>query len=407
MKKIISIVLVLALTFALAACGNGDSSPSSAPPADSGSNASSPPAVVADGGTTTNTPAPIQPPSATETPSAAPPGGTIGFLTDDVDHWARPEYYIIYYNFSVTNLSAQMAEVLTDLGTVYNFRLEQTTANGDADFYITNLLTILIKDPDGLIMDVQAELAPRVSEILDEYNVPATAMLNRATDVDGRALIPCAVLNQYEVGRVQVEYLNNIYKDYWGDIDPSEIGLLMMDYSPNVEINRRTLGAEEKWNELFPGQPSFHGDTAPFGLSMEGGYNVANSIISANTDIRYWFVTGSTEDITLGATRAVEALDMVDTVLITSIGVAVLPLEWDSGYDGNWIAIYYVPPIYYCGTALFGLLALIDGRATKDTLWPEYISPGDQAAILTLSAEMMTRDNYATFLTDIMAAYGL
>lgn len=398
MKKAISILLVAVMVFAIAACaGGGDNAKSqqqSPPPAASVSAVPSP-SQSADNEETS--------PSGT----AGGASGTIGFVTDDVDHWAREPYDIVYYNYTNTNFTAQITDILTNLGEKYNFNLEQLSANADGDFYISNLHTILNKEPDGLLINLLVELAPRVSEIVQEYNVPTVAMMIRAMDAEGRMVLPSVVVDQYEVGRRQVQFLKDVYKDYWGDIDSSEIALLVLDMSSNVEFTRRTEGAKEKWDELFPNQQYFYGDTATYGLTAEGGYTVTNSILSANPGVKYWFIVGTAEDLVLGGTRAVEALGKEDTVLITSIGVSVLPSEWDNGYEGSWIAIYWIPPAMYAGTAVFGLLAMIDGRATMDTLWPEYKAPGDKAACFTLDIDMVTRDRYKTYLYDINSGFGI
>ncbi len=389
MKKILALVLVLSMALMLVACG--------APAVDKEPQPSqTPSAAVSE--------TPSQQP-AEETPSSD--GGTIGYVTDDVDQWARDAYHLVYYNYRPSNVTFQVTEALEQLGKVHNFTVEQLTANGDSDAYVNNLQTILLKEPDGMIIDITQELAPRVSEICTEYEVPAICIFNKAEDVDGVLLIPSVIMDQYYNGRTQMEHLNSVYKDYWGDIDRSKIALLRMDWSQNMDINARAVGAKEKWDELFPGNKEFYGDTAADSLSAEAGFNVANSILSANPDVEYWFIVSSVEDVALGTGRAVEALGLTDRVLMTSSGAAILPGEWDSGYDGIWIANYAVPPFMYAGIATFGLFALIDGRATVETLWPEHYKEGDKAPRYMASAQMMTLDNYKEYLTNIARSFGV
>ena len=163
----------------------------------------------------------------------------------------------------------------------------------------------------------------------------------------------------------------------------------------------------EKWNELFPGQTYYCGDTGAENLAPEAGYNVANSILSAHPEVEYWFIVETVEDITLGAGRAVEALGIEDKVLMTASGAAILPSEWDAGYEGPWIANYSVPPMMYAGAGVYGLIAIMDGRATMSTLWPEHFLPGDLAARYSIGAEMMSRDTYKNYMADIAALFGV
>ena len=410
MKKAIAILLVLVMSFALIACGgDGDSGT----PANSGGTSNAP-SSQAPAPSQSSAPAPAAPSSTGDGPVGGvdihdvnPGGGSIGYVSDDVDHWARAPYHIVYYNYRPTNVAFQVLEAFEQLGEVYNFTVEQLTANGDADVYVNSLQTILIKEPDGLIVDITMELAPRVSEICAEYDIPIVCIFNKAEDVDGVEIIPAVVTDQFYNGRTQMTYLESVYRDYWGDIDRSKITLLIMDWSTNMDIYNRGVGALEKFEELFPGNTHYYGDTAADNLSAEAGTNVSNGILSAHPEVEYWFIVGTVEDITLGTARTVENLGLEDKVLMTASGAAILPGEWDAGYDGVWIANYAVPPFMYAGASLFGLFALIDGRATKDTLWPEHFLPGDKAPRYSINAEMMSRSNYKMYLSDIAAGFGV
>jgi ABC-type sugar transport system substrate-binding protein len=302
----------------------------------------------------------------------------------------------------------QVNAALEELGKVHNFTVEQQTANGDADAFVNNLSTILLREPDGLIIDITSELAPRTADICDEYDIPVVCIYNKCVDADGVEIIPSVVTDQFYNGRTQMEYLNKVYKDYWGDIDRSKINLLIVDWSTNVDIYNRGVGALEKFNELFPGNTYYYGDTGAGDMTADSGFNVANGILSAHPEVEYWFIVGTVEDTTLGAGRAVEALGMDRSkVLMTASGAAILPGEWDAGYDGVWIANYSVPPYMYAGSALFGLFALMDGRATKSTLWQEHFLPGDLAARYSIGADMMTRADYKELLASVAAMFGV
>lgn len=225
--------------------------------------------------------------------------------------------------------------------------------------------------------------------------------------MDGVELIPAVVMDQYYNGRRQMEFLHSVYKDYWGDIDPSEITLLIMDWSSNMEFVKRSDGALTKWKEFFGDQTYYYGDCASESLSAEAGDSVANSIISAHPEVKYWFIVSTVEDIALGTSRAVEALGKEDSVLMTASGAAILPGEWGNGYDGCWIANYAISPFFYSGTGVFGLIAMMDGRATKSTLWPDQFQEGDQAARFMLQADMMTLANYKSYLGDVVRSFGV
>ncbi|MDR2357714.1 MAG: substrate-binding domain-containing protein, partial [Oscillospiraceae bacterium] len=339
--------------------------------------------------------------------SAAPTDG-VGYVTDDVDHWAREAYDFVYYSYAPSNLTDQMIQALKQLAEAYNFNVSDLTANGDADAYITNLQTLLLTEPDGILSDVNPEFKQRVADIINEDGTPCVSMFNLVTDSEDRALIPCVVMDQFYNGGRQIEWLSENYTKYWGDgADRSEIALLTLGWSASIDLNTRTEGSMAKFRELFPGQTVLNADGVTESLTSEGGYNLTNSVISAHPEVKYWFISACVEDLALGAGRAVEALGKQDTVLITASGAAILPGEWDAGYEGVWVGNYSVSPFQYAGSAIFGLIALADGRATMGTLWPEHINEGDLAARYMMQADIMTHDNYKQYLGDIVRSFGL
>jgi hypothetical protein len=114
-------------------------------------------------------------------------------------------------------------------------------------------------------------------------------------------------------------------------------------------------------------------------INSETGYELASQFISANPDVEYWIIIGCVEDYSQGAARFVETMSSQDKILITTVGSVILPIEWDSGYDGAWKSCYAIADMSYAGPAACGLIALADGRATFDTLWPERRAEGDLA----------------------------
>jgi ABC-type sugar transport system substrate-binding protein len=397
-KRILAISLAIVLAFSLAACtgstdGGGSPSASDSPTASAANTAEPNPSESASSPSGENTGAAVT--------------GSIGYVTDEVDHWGRDPYDFVYYTFAPSNLSDQMIRALRQLAEVYNFNISDITANGDADAYIVNLQTLLLTEPDGILSDVNPEFMQRVAEIINEDGTPCVSMFNRVTDAEDRELIPCVVMDQYYNGERQIEWLAENYAKYWGDIDTSEIALLTIGWSASIDLNTRTEGSVAKFSELFPGQTMLNADGVVESLSSEGGYNLANSVISAHPEVKYWFISACVEDLALGAGRAVEALNKQDVALITASGAAILPGEWDAGYDGIWVGNYSVSPFQYAGSAVFGLIALADGRATMSTLWPEHITGNDFAARYMMQADIMTHDNYKQYLGDIVRSFGV
>jgi len=413
LKKSIVLVLSFVMLILIASCGNGTSvttttstaesqtaSPTTSEPTTTNAEAVDPTAVPTEAENTNTIDTPTTPDQSAS--------DTIGYVTDNVDHWARPAYNFTYYTMAASSGSALHIEALKQAGETYNFNITELNANGDSNTYVTNLQTLLLTKPDGLLIDVAPEFQRRVAEIIIESDVPCVAFIDTVRDEEGHTLLPNVVMdNNYNGGR-QVDWLNSNYTRYWGeDVDRSEIALLCITWTIGIDLNTRGEGMQSKFKELFPGNPIYIGDAATESFSEEGGYNLVTSNISAHPEVKYWFIACIIEEFALGASRAVEAMQKEDCVLITSSGASILPAQWDEGYDGVWVANYSVSPYQYMLYSVFGLIALCDGRATYETLWPDYIREGDKAANFDLHADMMTRDNYKQYLGDIVRSFGM
>jgi len=231
--------------------------------------------------------------------------------------------------------------------------------------------------------------------------------MDTVRDADGHTLLPNVVMDQTYNGGRQIEFLKENYKNYWGEIDESEIALMVITWTIGVDLNARGEGMRSKFEELFPGNPVYIGDSATESFSADGAYNLANAIMSAHPEVKYWFITTITEMFSQGAARVAETMMKEDCTLITSSGATTLPGEWDNGYDGIWIGNYAVSPYQYSLIGAFGLIAICDGRATMETLWEEYKRPGDLCANFDVKADIMTRANYKQYLGDIVRSFGL
>ena len=155
-----------------------------------------------------------------------------------------------------------------------------------------------------------------------------------------------------------------------GEVDSSEVGLLNLGWSTSPPFVERLDGSETAFKEYFPDGTVIEGDGVTVGsLDAETGYNLTSQFMTANPDIKYWIIFGCVEDYAQGAARYAETTSNPDNILITCSGSNILPLEFESGYEGSWKVCYAVSDISYAGPAAVGLIAIVDGRATEESLW--------------------------------------
>ena len=60
----------------------------------------------------------------------------------------------------------------------------------------------------------------------------------------------------------------------------------------------------------------------------------------------------------------------------------------------------------YCEGIICGLIALIDGRATPETLWAEHIPEGEKYAEIDIPSVFIEHDNYTEYMEWVDAYTG-
>ncbi len=325
----------------------------------------------------------------------------IGFFKSGVDPQSRDTYEIVHMYPYTLLLYEYMTECFQHFGETLNCNITPSTSEFDMDVFIQNIDIFASQgNTDGFIVVIHADAADRIKEVLDETGIPYIAWCNSYRDENGSELVPCVGLEQYDAAATTVQWLYDNYTTYWGDIDTSKIALLNTNASSNADLNTRAVAAEEKFNELIPNNAGVFEVDMVADFSQETAYNQASATLSANPDIEYWFSTSCVEQFSQGVARAVESLKIEDKVLITDVGSDVLCSEWESGYNGSWVSCLAISNYLYAAPTISGLVALIDGTATWDTLWADMRAPGDQYTFYGAASEMITKDTYADYFNN-------
>jgi ABC-type sugar transport system substrate-binding protein len=389
MKKTIASILSLLMIFSLIACSNRAEPPESeAPP---------------------ETPSETPGQAAEEIVDVSALENAIGYFSSGVDPASRDTYEIVWSYMRPMALFQNITAALKELEPKLNFTTTEYCANSDIDALIQTIEIYADQGVDGFMIVIDPTASTRIKEVLDGTGIPYVAMLNSVRDESGSEIVPCVGIEGEIAGAETVRWLYDNYKTYWGDIDESEIGLLDFNFSPNADFDDRHNGSKEVFLELLPGNESkvFSADGVSGKLDEQTGYDLASATIAANPDVKYWFVAGCIELYSQGAARAVEALDMEDRVLITAVGSDVLPAEWDNGYDGSWVSCLALSNYQYTLPGISALIAMMDGKATPDSLWQSKRLPTDKAAFYNVNYDILTKDNYKEFFAKVLADSGL
>lgn len=307
---------------------------------------------------------------------------------------------------TATTYTQAINDNLAKWGTVLNYTITIYNANMDYDGYINTIEVYAEQGFDGLVIGMDDQLLPRIYEITQELKIPTIGMPTAYTDKDGHITWPSVNQDEYANGAMCMQWLADNYKNYWKDpIDETKLGLIVLDFSVVSGIHAREPGVHDVFVKAFPKAVNnyYVGDLVSVenGFSVQGGNMMTATLMSGHPEITKWFVVGLVDDWALGATRAVEALQKQADVLVVSDQVDAFINELDSGGPGDvyvaGCAVSTAELTSYCGA---NLVAILDGRATAETIWPEWVRSGDKYPCIDVTGTMLTKDNYKQWLTD-------
>jgi hypothetical protein len=401
MKKILALVLALLLAVSLLACAEKSGDEGSAPSPEASAPASTVPS------TAPSTAPSDAPASAEPSPEAPAEGGTVGLHPDEVDHFARDPYKIVYMVCQWVPINASLSDQFEAWGKVMNYTYESFNAQADLDNFLVQLQTFAAQSFDGFLLDFDNSISSRVNDICSELDLNWITALNPCVDENGHMLGPGVTLDAYDMGQTLTLWLSENYSKYWGEIDTSKLGFITIYASDMPDLRNRGIGAQEKFVELYPDladSSNFTVDIAGLGIAPDVGYDKVAALMSAHPEVEHWFITSCMETLAQGAARAAESLTKGDCTLVANIDAATLMSEWDGGYTGScWVMSLFTSPIYQTEPMVCGLVAMIDGRAEPENLWPDWIADGERYANLVLTPEVVTIDNYKQCLADAEA----
>ena len=402
MKKVISMLLAALLMFTLFACGTtATTSPSTSvnPAKESASSAPS----SAPSATPSSAPSTAQ--SAAPEPSADP--NHIGYWDDAIasNPFARKTYKIAFCHQMDLGTYDNLFATLQKCAKKLNFTVTNSTGKGDADAFINLLTTTIDQGVDGFVLWSNIDNQVRSNEIVTEANVPFITPLNSCRDENGSNTIPAVGFDGVEAGKAITAWCLDDYKKSIGDINKTDTAFLVCTFSLLAELEDRANGAKEEFLRQNPGFEDniFTIDMLGTNFSIEDAYDKAAATFAAHAEFKHWIVISGGEEWGVGAARALEAIEKDKGSIIGTVNNDIaFGGEWDDPMKTpEWRATMPIYANVYGPMVAAGLVALIDGRATPETLWLADRAPGDKVTYLKFPLDIATRDNYK----DYMAKY--
>jgi hypothetical protein len=406
MKKTLALILALLMTLSLFACGSTSTAKPSAESSASPSDAAATPSASASAST-----APV---STGNTGSL--PLDKVGFYDPSFDYSKGTKYKVQYMVLATGVLYEQFSAAFAHWCGLMNIDYGGLwAAGGDNDVYINNISTFASQGVQGLLLDPDITVYPRIVEVLNELKIAWMPCMGAPRDVTDPAtplLHPSVGFDHYKFGADMADKLIDYKNTAWPDVPMSEVGFISIDFSLSPPLHQREQGAEAIWKDKTKLDSNFYiVDMATGQMTMDNANNMVTATITSNSQYTHWLVAALYDDLAQGAAAAIDTLGLTDKSCVAAIGGTALQQQWDAGQEDAWRFAEFTPQNIYAEPIVGALYAFMSGQATPETIWPSWINAKDHGkatdtyASILLPSYWIDHDNYKKFLewSDIYA----
>ena len=399
MKKVIACVMAILMVAALCACQTNVETESSTAPAETAAASPEESAAASTEESTTDS---------TDDNQIAVTSITEDAMVDfeyTADPFARDTYKIAYIMVFTSAYTSAMAECFDLVGDELNYDFSSFEAGGDNDKFLNLVETAAGQGYDGLVIEGQTDTMERIFEIMADYpDVQYIPGLSPFNDDEGLYYRPSVVVDSYNRGAAAMQYAIDNYVSYTNnDVDMSEIGFATVNYSVITDFNYRVAGAFDKYQELYPELVETNyfdvdaaSETTP--ITADAAINQLTPVLAAHREYSGWIIYGCIENYGDGASLALETAGLDGVSVVVSDSAAMLIEKWQDGYDGCWIAGADTPQIQWADGIASGLIQLIEGTQTPDTLWVDKRADGQNFTVIHLPYTVVNKDNAEEYM---------
>ena len=378
MKKLLTVLLVVALVFAFVGCNNTTSEPEKSDSADTEQAAEETQDVAED------------------TPAED--------ATDEVGEPLKIAYL-------AKNMAVQWMQnvdiALQQLSEEYDFEYQVYDAQASIETQLNQLDQAIAEGVNGVVcLIADTGSAQAIADKCEAAGVALVGESLRLQDGDGNFVAPCVELSAKDCGAMCSEWIVENYEALGFDLgDYSTVGFAAFTNSTQPNNNERCEGAENMFKELLPDFPEenmFRGDVASESVGyQEAAHNQMNGLITANPQIETWLLMASLEEYGQGVARSIEENGITDKVILTSIGGEIAVNEWASDNPpAHWYAASYFNAMDCASLCVEGILAMLNDGVAAEDLWPEDKLEGQTYSCTKFSGRMITAENYAEYVTE-------
>lgn len=162
-------------------------------------------------------------------------------------------------------------------------------------------------------------ISQAVVDKLNEAKIPVVAADDALQTADGTKIAPWVGINAYKIGETNGAWLGEYAKTNNMVTDP-EVGVLLMTIDTVSSCVPRIDGELAKFTETCPEFDQNKIWRADYDGTTDKGNTAAAAIITAHPEIKKWLVTGANEEGCIGAARALESAGLDKASCVVGLG---------------------------------------------------------------------------------------
>ncbi|HHT17185.1 MAG TPA: substrate-binding domain-containing protein [Papillibacter sp.] len=336
-----------------------------------------------------------------------------GFFDPTYDYTQQKKFKVGYLVTATNFLYDEFDKAFDDWAKRMNINYTGmwAPAAGSAEEYLSGIQTFADQGYDGLLMDGDSNLYPRVAEICQEVDIDWIPCMGQAREygtmymlgntlIPGRLLAPHVGFDDNNFGVQMIDKLDEWREENYPDVPLDKVGVIVISFSLSFQLNERYLGAKRRWLELHPELGTYnpdptvnpanfyYADASSGSMDQTTAQNLATQIMSNPKGVEVWLVAGAFDDFAMGAANAAENLGLTDKTCAVTIGGSNLALQWDSGIQNAWRYALFTAQSIYAEPIIAGLWSMMAGQAAAEELWPEWVMVYDKGDLFQLTEEI-------------------
>lgn len=369
MKKIIGILLVIALTATMiAGCGKKEK-PASSEEAAASTEVSETEEAAEETAEEVST-------------EADGDGPIIGYICKDLSQ----QWFIQVTDELEKNAKALGAQEVVLMDTAMN-----------PEKYLTALDNMISQKVDIIIVcPPDQKLSQTTVERCAAAGIKVFADADGLIDENGKHIAPALELDAYTVGASAGEWLGNYVIENKINENTEEVAYLALTMETVSSAAPRSEGSIDAFKKEVSDFPEDKIIKADYDGTSEKAFNVATATITANPDIKTWIVTAPNDEGAQGVARALEQAGKDKEATVVGLGGYLAKDEFKKDYS--------------CFKAAGYFMASEDGKVIAEAAmkwvnedivpFTEHIKDGEEFGVYPLGAVMVDPSNYEEIMGD-------